>query len=166
MEFQGSSNSNAKPSWYDEVNPVTFNTTKEAIGTISFLFSFDQRFRDAPFSNVINDIYCSVMHGFYSVAARQVGQQNGEPLMQPLAVLCWGMFSPSTAVLRANNIRPLAPIEFKSGDKPFFTMFSSPFEDPAEMMTLLRNKDSKLQGMANITFVDNLFKPDYNFNIK
>lgn len=147
----------------DDVRPITFTTHKEAIGTISFLLSFDERFRDQPFALVVNDIYCSVMHGFYSVAARQIPQQQGEPLIQPLAVLCWGMFSPTTAVLRANNIRPLAPIEFKSGNKAFFTMFSSPFEQPEAMMTLLRNNDKKLQGLSDITFVDKLFKPDYNF---
>lgn len=162
MQFQND-NTSQKPQWYDEVNPVSFNTTKEAIGAISFLLSFDQRFRDQPFALVVNDIYCSVMHGFYSVAAREVPQQNGPALMQPLAVLCWGMFSPTTAVLRANNIRPLAPIEFKSGDKAFLTMFSSPFEQPEDMMTLLRSKDVKLQGLSDITFVDKLFNPDYDF---
>jgi len=148
-----------------DVKPISFNTTKEAMGVITFLLSFDERFKDQPFSAVVNDVYCSVMHNQYSVAAREVPQLNGDPLIQPLAVLAWGMFSPTTAVLRANKIRPLAPIEFKSGDKCFFTMFSSPFEDPATMMKLIRNKDQKLQGMANITFVDNLFKPNYDFTM-
>ena len=147
------------------IKPISFNTTKEAIGVISFLLSFDERFKSQPYSAVINDIYCSVMHGFYSVAAHEVPQERGEPLIQPVAALCWGMFSPTTAVIRANNIRAMAPIEFKSGNKAFFTMFSSPFEDPATMMKLLREKDTKLQSMANVTFVDKLFKPDYNFNI-
>lgn len=149
----------------DNIKPISFNTTKEAIGVIAFLLSFDERFKDQPYASVVNDIYCSVMHGFYSVAAHEVPQQTGEALIQPVAVLCWGMFSPTTAVLRANNIRALAPIEFKSGNKPFFTLFSSPFEDPAKMMTLLRKNDQKLQQMANVTFVDKLFKPDYNFSV-
>jgi hemolysin-activating ACP:hemolysin acyltransferase len=137
---------------------LSFNDYKEALGTIAWLLHFDERFKNQPYSKVINDIYGSVLHNQYVIAAEPMGESK---TLFPVAVLCWGMFNTPVATLRANNIRPLSPSEYNCGDIGFFTIFSSPFEQPDVMMELLRSKSQKLQSLGNLTFVDKLFKPDY-----
>jgi len=146
--------------YLNQLEILTFENNKEALGTIAWIAHFDERFKDQPFSLVMNDIYGSVIHNQYVIAGQPMGDKEN---LFPVAFITWGMFNTPVATIRANNIRPLSPLEYKSGNIGFFTMFSSPYEEPDKMIELMRAKSSKLQSLSSISFVDRLFKPDYTF---
>ena len=149
--------------FYDNLDMIDVPKRFEALGRISMLMHFDARFANQPFSLVLNDIYGAVANGQYVIAGKRYTNNAGEQTYQPLAVLCWAMLDPTVAVIRANNIRPLAPTEYNSGGIGFFTIFTSPFDDPEKTIEVMRKKSGKLQELKSMSFVDNLFKPDYNF---
>lgn len=154
---------NFEQSYKKQLEVLTFKDFKEALGTISYILHFDERFKTQPFSLIINDVYGAVLHDQYVVVAEPMGKDGK---LFPVACLCWGMFNTPISIIRANDVRPLAPMEYKSGDIGFFTIFSSPFAQPEEMFELMRSKSQKLQSLQNLTFVDKLFKPDYTYTSK
>lgn len=142
---------------------MTPKNKNDAIGIMANLFHFDERYAKQPFSLIINDIIGSVMHDQYEIVGINIQKPDKPDFIQPMACLTWCLLDPTIAVVKANNIRPIAPIEFKSGPVGYFNMFCSPFEQPDVMIDVVRRKSNKLQQLTSMTFVDNLFKPDYNF---
>lgn len=131
---------------------VTYTSPVEGLGVISLLLHFDHKQSQRPFSEVINEINGCVSGGNYIVVVRKVKDK-----LQPVAFLGWNFLDEYSLVLKANNIRQLAPSEATRGNIPLLSFFSSPFSSPHQMMEFMQEKSLKLQELGEIAVLDNLF---------
>lgn len=137
---------------------VTYTKPAEALGVIANLLHFDHRYAKLTLAHVMNEVTGVVAGNNYVIVVRKIGDRE-----QPIAVFGWNFLDEYTLVIRANNIRPLAPVEVTRGNIPTIAMFSSPFSSPHQMMQFITKNSSKLQDIGEIVGIDNFVAPSDNY---